>query len=157
MQYLWMTYGELTNEVGYITDIPWLLEIYRSKTTPSPWAVPSGSGWFSMINPCNHSIHNSLCTLLNIYVSLCCRRLKYTRECSPLWGEHEGVVWFVWCIIVFHSTTLSHLYTSHITIVSFPGHSQISENGLGMRLLVSPVSSLALSQNRSLSCCCVIC
>ena len=25
----------LTNEVGYITDIPWLLWIYRSKTTPS--------------------------------------------------------------------------------------------------------------------------
>ena len=47
-----MTYDALTSEVGYITDIPWLLGIYRSKTTPSP----SGSGWFSTINPCNHGI-----------------------------------------------------------------------------------------------------
>ena len=40
-------------------------------------------------------------------------------ECSALWGEREGVVW---CITVFHSTTFSHLHTSHITItVSFPG------------------------------------
>ena len=49
-----MTYGALTNEVGYITDIPWLLWIDRSKTTPSPSGAPSGSGWFSTINPCNH-------------------------------------------------------------------------------------------------------
>ena len=32
----WERYGALTNEVGYITDIPWLLWIYRLKTTPSP-------------------------------------------------------------------------------------------------------------------------
>ena len=37
-------------------------------------------------------------------------------ECGALWGEREGVVR---CIIVFHSTTFSHLHTSHITIVSF--------------------------------------
>ena len=39
-------------------------------------------------------------------------------ECSALWGEREGVVR---CIIVFHSTTFSHLHTSHITIASFLG------------------------------------
>ena len=39
-------------------------------------------------------------------------------ECSALWGEREGVVW---CSIVFLRTTFSHLHTSHITIVSFPG------------------------------------
>ena len=44
MQYLWMTYGALTNEVGYITDIPWLLGIYRSKTTPSPSGCTLGFG-----------------------------------------------------------------------------------------------------------------
>ena len=44
MQYLWMTYGALTNEVGYITDIPWLLGIYRSKTTPSPSGCALGFG-----------------------------------------------------------------------------------------------------------------
>ena len=39
-----MTYGALTNEVGYITDIPWLLGIYRSKTTPSPSGCALGFG-----------------------------------------------------------------------------------------------------------------
>ena len=46
------------------------------------------------------------------------RNINILGECSALWGEREGVVW---CIIVFHSTTFSHLHTSHITIVSFPG------------------------------------
>ena len=32
-------------------------------------------------------------------------------EFSALWGERERVVR---CIIVFHSTTFSHLHTSHI-------------------------------------------
>ena len=50
MQYLWMMCGALTNEVGYITDMPWLLGIYGLKTTPS------GSGLFSTIYPCNHGI-----------------------------------------------------------------------------------------------------
>ena len=36
--------------VGYIAAIPWLLGIYRPKTTLS------GSGWFLIINPCNHGI-----------------------------------------------------------------------------------------------------
>ena len=49
MQYLhvWMTYGALTNdmnEVGWITDKPWLLEIYCSKTTPSPSGYTLGFG-----------------------------------------------------------------------------------------------------------------
>ena len=39
-----MTYRALTNEVGYITDIPWLLGIYRSKTTPSPSGCALGFG-----------------------------------------------------------------------------------------------------------------
>ena len=39
-----MTYGALTNEVGYITDIPWLLWIYHSKTTPSPSGCALGFG-----------------------------------------------------------------------------------------------------------------
>ena len=36
--------GTLTNEVGYITDIPWLLWIYCSKTTPSPSGCALGFG-----------------------------------------------------------------------------------------------------------------
>ena len=46
----------MTNEVGYITDIPWLLGGYRLKPHSLPWAAPSGSGWCSTINPCNHGI-----------------------------------------------------------------------------------------------------
>ena len=43
-------YKLLNMQVWYITEIPWLLGIYHSKTTQL------GSGWFSTINPCNHSI-----------------------------------------------------------------------------------------------------
>ena len=65
-----MTYGALTNEVGYITDIPWLLGIYRSKTMPSPSGCALGFGvvfdnkslqpWYNYCIPLLTNIHTTL-------------------------------------------------------------------------------------------------
>ena len=51
-----------------ITDIPWLLGIYRSKTTPSP----SGLEWLSMISPCNHGNNYYINVLMVIRTLLLC-------------------------------------------------------------------------------------
>ena len=65
--------------------------------------------------PCHYRISTQIgCPTL----PLVCVLFNYTRGMQCIVGEREGVVW---CIIVFHSTTFSHLHTSHITIVSFPG------------------------------------
>ena len=78
-----MTCGALTNEVGYITDIPWLLGIYRSKTTPSPSGCALGFGvvfddkslqpWYNY-----YLVHPHL--LLAVFIAIC----------SPVRGRLKG-------------------------------------------------------------------
>ena len=82
--------------------------------------IPILGGMQNMWDECEQAMHYSIdCYVAaRLALSASLRLDKRSSFCSAVSAEWEGVVQ---CISIPYSTTLSHLHTPHVTIISFPG------------------------------------